>query len=100
MQNKSVILIVDDEVNYRTVTKNILELNEYQVSEAGNLALEPQIAASGDTAFVTWRDFAGTIFDDILFRTATLACPCISFDKTDYKDSETAVITVEDSTKI
>jgi len=77
------------------------------VNEAGNPFLQPQIASSGDTAFVTWRDLTDFVFipDNILFRTASLACPCISFAdsesgqvKSEFKRDETAVITVEDST--
>jgi len=72
-----------------------------EVTENNGFSTNPQVSVSGDSIFVIWNDDGsgppGDAFD-ILFRTASLSGPEISFDKNLYRDTESATITVVDST--
>jgi len=72
------------------------------LSEKTGFSDSPQISASGSKFYVNWQDheLPVTRLFDILFRSATLGGPAISFDEPLYRDSDSAFITVEDDTRI
>jgi len=61
------------------------------VSNDSELSIEHALAISDSSPFVVWKDDNP---GDILFRTGTLSPINISFDKTQYKISDTSTITV------
>jgi len=90
--NQDVLLAASDDKGSTFATTNL--------SENNGLSKNPQISFSSDKTLVVWQDdptLAG-INSDVLFRLGSLSGTTISFDKTQYRDTETANITFVEET--
>jgi len=84
----------NNEILFKSITDNGQTIcgSSTNLSSNSGSSDNQQVASAGSNVYVTWNDATGNT--DILFKAGSTISSCIEFDKTEYRISEAATITV------